>query len=885
MKLKEKFLLLINIFIPILIIFETLFSKNVITKVTILFATILFILLIINKQIEKKEQKYFILLIGYIIMYIFINISKYDVIFTIKNLLIITKIFSFPIIIYSVINLFKKTTIKNKKKILLISNLILTAVLLIVTLIKSSSDLISIVIANLFSMYIFLDDTKKQNIIKLIIMTLILLISLIFRNYLAFIFALILYINNIKNSRKKRIKLIILILCIISLCCLIYKDNSSLSNTHHYTVINPEYEVLNNDHAINNWYDTLKIFKYNEITEILFGLNYYSIGFENISICYSFLTLGILGFILYIIIWKIIIEKLDKKKDLEIISILLFGFVTNLFLNPIFAYSFSLIFINKITKNINKKQDYTYTKKTIIYAILVIIVTFIMGISFYYINKKDNLNNLNLESITIEIENGLKINNGYKLKEINKNTKEDGKIKENLYYYEIERSNNIIAEILYIKRSILDATIEFITINNKENPISINLKISDNQLEEILNFEKYNIEFEYSNLVGINKLKLPIGYFKDTNKYMIIGRSVDYNILTSNYNEYNKSIVYNMNEQYDDLNKNYKNIKILPNNSVDTYIIKSNKELFENENSIKGFIETLNNNSSWMRYNGNLYKLQYSIDPFTREGYGKILGRLIEKDIYIKVTTDRSLIYSLLSENAIYSLYNYTPKLLDNGVWLTEYTSTWLSKDYGTKAYYVDTRYNETIGYLLLKKYNETKDEKFKESFLAYADFIIEEWKGNNTYTIDNNKLLSDYFSDTNTRNPHSSLNHQLALVNYLFKAYEETKERDYLITAEDILKNLLKFDKLWIRENGDLWYQINDKGEFSGTDCEIVTLEDLVITQDYLDKIKGEQNEIITNLIISKIKYLNNSGIAVSQFALKKLEKLAIDIPVEKEK
>ena len=81
--------------------------------------------------------------------------------------------------------------------------------------------------------------------------------------------------------------------------------------------------------------------------------------------------------------------------------------------------------------------------------------------------------------------------------------------------------------------------------------------------------------------------------------------------------------------------------------------------------------------------------------------------------MYNKSKSNGSIIYDAISKDAIFSLYNYTPRTSEDGVWLTNYTSTWLSKDYGTKAFYVDTRYNETIGYHLLEMYKEKQPFTF----------------------------------------------------------------------------------------------------------------------------------------------------------------------------
>ena len=51
-----------------------------------------------------------------------------------------------------------------------------------------------------------------------------------------------------------------------------------------------------------------------------------------------------------------------------------------------------------------------------------------------------------------------------------------------------------------------------------------------------------------------------------------------------------------------------------------------------------------------------------------------------------------------------------------NGVWLTEYTSTWLKKDYYTYSHYFDTRHNDTLAIyfkLINKNFNSSTLKKW----------------------------------------------------------------------------------------------------------------------------------------------------------------------------
>ena len=50
------------------------------------------------------------------------------------------------------------------------------------------------------------------------------------------------------------------------------------------------------------------------------------------------------------------------------------------------------------------------------------------------------------------------------------------------------------------------------------------------------------------------------------------------------------------------------------------------------------------------------------------------------------------------------------------------------------------------------------------------------------------------------------------------FEKYIQSKNEDYYNLAKEIISTINYLGKDWIRENGDLWYQIDSKGKYSGT-------------------------------------------------------------------
>ncbi|MGE7674162.1 hypothetical protein ACQKMV_11365 [Lysinibacillus sp. NPDC094403] len=59
-----------------------------------------------------------------------------------------------------------------------------------------------------------------------------------------------------------------------------------------------------------------------------------------------------------------------------------------------------------------------------------------------------------------------------------------------------------------------------------------------------------------------------------------------------------------------------------------------------------------------------------------------------------------------------------------------------------------------------------------------------------------------------------------------------------------------------WLRENGDVWYQVNGDFTFEGTDYPLLTLEDLLKSQQSWEVVGEKRSEIFDRLIRSKAQY-----------------------------
>ena len=196
------------------------------------------------------------------------------------------------------------------------------------------------------------------------------------------------------------------------------------------------------------------------------------------------------------------------------------------------------------------------------------------------------------------------------------------------------------------------------------------------------------------------------------------------------------------------------------------------------------------------------------------------------------------------------------------GYWTSTTGSGWLSNDYGITPGYYDTRFSTDAAAFLLTAYDYYQDPKFLASATKYGDYLVQHVTERGTRTA-NGMLSPDYWNDTlpPTATPHTSLNHQLAEMNFLNRLYLATTEPKYFDTGKQLLGGLRDTGLGWIKPDGDLWYAIDVKGKFIRQDYPTLTLNDLATAQQLLVKVTGTQDNILGKLHDSKQVYAVKQG------------------------
>lgn len=453
---------------------------------------------------------------------------------------------------------------------------------------------------------------------------------------------------------------------------------------------------------------------------------------------------------------------------------------------------------------------------------------------------------------------------------------------DNLKIYNVSCGENLIFKYIVVERKFENGIIyNFLTAKNMTyNKLNINLNINKNVNNYNL-FKEYEIEKEYSYTVGYDKTTLPSYYFEEDDESMLVYKTYIYDYKTYKYENGNYSVLKELIHEKPINTFNSKETQIeLPYKSMfDQLIIVSEKPIFDEETTIEDYSNILNNGKSsvWISFDGVYSKLPYSIEPYTKDGYGRNLGKFYEKTILSDYIENSNEFYESIIMSSFHTLQNYLP-MYKSGVWLTEYTSTWLKKDYETKALYFDSRHNDNISIYINDAKKHFNNETLEKWSTNYLDFIVKTYNSRYFNKLSYGVIAPDYYmfsgSSSNWGGGHSSLNHQLAIINSLFDGYVKTKIDEYKNVAEVYLQTIVNIGDKWIKENSDLWYEITPCEYMTGTDYVTLTLEDLLTTQEYIYAIYKKKNEVIDNLINSKYQYLKSIDYKPNEFINKKLFK-----------
>ena len=418
-----------------------------------------------------------------------------------------------------------------------------------------------------------------------------------------------------------------------------------------------------------------------------------------------------------------------------------------------------------------------------------------------------------------------------------------------------------------------DLFIFFTTSGNDE--IKIRMKIDE--VRDRLTFDKYYEKPAYNKVLGEVKATGPNSFFDLKSGAMMVSKTTHFNELECKYeagaNSKLKEVVMETNH-----------VKLLDSTTLEitiphmsekasSFIILSKTKLFRSFANMKTYMDyyfssiknNININPFFQLPEGIFTKVPYSIEPFSPNAYGYNLVNIFNTDLIKMFLAMNERFLNDLMLNSVLQLYMYGEN--SEGLFATDYTSTWMKKESGITAPYYDINLNCKVVQFLQEfaPYNPLADriQPVKTLCEAICNYYT---KGMPVYKLEEGILIPSYFDKRGTELSNTTLVHQLLIARMLLEGYLKYHKDNYFNIAEKIILFLANSKEKWINtENGDLFQCIAYEQHtrtltFYGDDYIYTTLCELLKFQKIHYQIKQEYNATIKYFIDAKIKYLSGT-------------------------
>lgn len=404
---------------------------------------------------------------------------------------------------------------------------------------------------------------------------------------------------------------------------------------------------------------------------------------------------------------------------------------------------------------------------------------------------------------------------------------------------------------------------------------------------EVTRFHSEKIVHEHDTTLGVDPTSTPHGLIelKGQKAYANLVVSKNYNsvVLTEEYNQEQKSQLRELIAEHDgtEITKKGESIVLhMPHfaegqSLSESWMLHSDQRLFNKKENFeeweKHTLKEYKKINKWYTADGPYGKLPWSIEPGTKLGYGRYFSLVHDRrhvDHYEK--TKERYFYDFIVNSAA-NLLVYESKL--NKPIHTEITSTWLKDNYGIIAPYYDTRFNEYLAIHLKRISKLLNVPEYDDMSIFYAEYLVDQVEKKNFMKTDHGYIISDFYGSSQKKRTHASLNHALGEMNFLLDSYQKTKKEEFLTVAFNIKKGIEDIGVKWIKDNKDLWYQLNPDFTFHGKDYPLLTLEDLLKAQEKLEQVDLKRSPTFDQLITSKTQYLVNDKIEITRKVITSLK------------
>ncbi|MGD6842993.1 hypothetical protein ACQCVH_10800 [Bacillus infantis] len=457
--------------------------------------------------------------------------------------------------------------------------------------------------------------------------------------------------------------------------------------------------------------------------------------------------------------------------------------------------------------------------------------------------------------------------------------------KDTVYTYDIKRFNLRVGELKIVKRQFENGDYFLFTkIRNMKDfdfYMELEYKFPKSIDIEMDAYSKYPKPTGTSVSMGEDITSYPTGLLKMTEegrpfKQIMAGKSYRSLEQIKRYEHVNKSVIRDLKSETDaveiteegDAKHLVVSLNSMGRDITEQWLMVSNAELFKNTDELHDWMKysaaNYRKTNKWYTADGPYNKMVLTVEPQPRSkmGYGRTLLMFREHEALKRVKATGERYYQNLVYNSVADLLNFRG---DRTFWETEVTSTYLKNLYNITAPFIDTRFNEYIALYLEEIGEDLNLPELQEPLVTYADFLLSQFETGNVIKVnERGALIPDYFAVFDPVLTHTSLNHGLGGMNILLEAYTITNDTKYLIGAYTVQEGINGLGMQWIRDDGDTWYKVNPDLTFIGRDYETLTVEDLLKSYDYWQKIDPSQLPMIETFLESKTSYLKRTGIHI---------------------
>ena len=413
----------------------------------------------------------------------------------------------------------------------------------------------------------------------------------------------------------------------------------------------------------------------------------------------------------------------------------------------------------------------------------------------------------------------------------------------------------------------------FAELNAPNGTVPISLQISTASTGAALHDLGLKPNLTYNETTGVDRTSGPIGWVDFASNAKIVGsalvsKNYEYTNLTKVYSKSKTSTVRRFIGETrsiglgsDAAGRVILSMGLVAHKSVcQRYVLLTDRAITDTATAEYSVGRVTSAEWAWMDPLGSYGKAPYSIEPATSLGY---VRDLVHSRAAATLPAYRTTASGLFEDLLVNDLYTLSLTRSGDGLWRTNYTSTWVKDESGITAPFVDTRNNEQLAEQFLAM-TDTLCARGVSSVapargwsVPFASYLLGRAQVGAVSRTPHGAFFADYYDSGGTVRVHTSLNHALGEMNYLMKLHIETSNPVYLALATVIKSAVDDTGSGWVRPNSDLWYQRNTNGTYVGTDYVSVTYWDLINSQGLLRALTGSTDPVMQRLITAKAHFL----------------------------